>query len=92
MGPAAAARGYAAPARATDLSGLPFAYIDVGSAETFRDEGVAYADAIWQSGGDAELHVWPGAFHGSDTLAPRAALSQEARDARSRRLRRIVGR
>ncbi|MEV6732617.1 MULTISPECIES: alpha/beta hydrolase [unclassified Streptomyces] len=83
---------YAAPARATDLSGLPFAYIDVGSAETFRDEGVAYADAIWQSGGEAELHVWPGAFHGSDTLAPRAALSQEARDARSRWLRRIVGR
>ncbi|MCX4631923.1 hypothetical protein [Streptomyces sp. NBC_01443] len=50
------------------------------------------ADAIWQSGGETELHVWPGAFHGSDTLAPRAVLSQEARDARSRRLRRIVGR
>ncbi len=29
---------YAAPARAADLSGLPPAYIDVGSAETFRDE------------------------------------------------------
>ncbi|MFF3859620.1 alpha/beta hydrolase [Streptomyces sp. NPDC002209] len=83
---------YAAPARATDLSGLPFAYVDVGSAETFRDEAVAYADAIWRSGGEAELHVWPGAFHGSDTLAPRAALSLEARDTRSRWLRRIVGR
>ena len=31
---------YAAPARATDLSGLPPAFIDVGSAETFRDEDV----------------------------------------------------
>ena len=35
---------YAAPARATDLSGLPPAFIDVGSAETFRDEDVAYAE------------------------------------------------
>ncbi|MGK4585768.1 alpha/beta hydrolase fold domain-containing protein [Kitasatospora sp. HPMI-4] len=83
---------YAAPARATDLSGLPPAYVEVGSAETFRDEAVAYANAIWQAGGAAELHVWPGAFHGFDTLAPRAVLSREALDTRSRWLRRIVAR
>ncbi|MBT2382401.1 alpha/beta hydrolase [Streptomyces sp. ISL-11] len=81
---------YAAPARATDLSELPPAYIEVGSAETFRDEDVAYAHAIWQAGGQAELHVWPGACHGFDTFAPRAALSQDARDARTRWLRRIL--
>ncbi|MFE1381730.1 alpha/beta hydrolase [Streptomyces sp. NPDC058740] len=81
---------YAAPARAADLSGLPPAYIEVGSAETFRDECVAYADAIWRSGGQAELHVWPGAFHGFDTIAPRAALSQDAREARTRWLRRVL--
>ncbi|WP_030772623.1 MULTISPECIES: alpha/beta hydrolase [unclassified Streptomyces] len=81
---------YAAPARATDLSGLPPAYIDVGSVETFRDEDVAYADAIWRAGGQAELHVWPGAFHGFDSLAPEAALSQDARDARTRWLRRVL--
>ena len=34
---------YAAPARETDPSGLPPAFIDVGSAETFRHEDVAYA-------------------------------------------------
>ncbi|MCP2313697.1 alpha/beta hydrolase [Kitasatospora paracochleata] len=83
---------YAAPARAEDLSGLAPAYVEVGSAETFRDEAVAYANGIWQAGGDAELHVWPGAFHGFDTLAPRAALSRDARDARSRWLRRILAR
>ncbi|GAA2277352.1 alpha/beta hydrolase [Kitasatospora cystarginea] len=83
---------YAAPARATDLSELPPAYVEVGSAESFRDEAVAYANAIWQAGGEAELHVWPGAFHGFDTLAPQAVLSQDARDARSRWLRRIIGR
>ncbi|MCX4958120.1 alpha/beta hydrolase [Streptomyces virginiae] len=81
---------YAAPARATDLSGLPPAYIDVGSVETFRDEDVAYADALWRAGGQAELHVWPGACHGFDSLAPDAALSQDARDARTRWLRRVL--
>lgn len=37
---------YAAPARADDLSGLPPAFIDVGSAETFRDEDVTCASRI----------------------------------------------
>ncbi|MDH6628548.1 acetyl esterase/lipase [Streptomyces sp. LBL] len=83
---------YAAPARATDLSGLPPAYLDVGSAEMFRDEDIAYANAIWQSGGQAELHVWPGAFHGFDTFAPQATLSLDARDTRLRWLHRVLGR
>ena len=81
---------YAAPARATDLTRLPPAYIEVGSAETFRDEGVAYANAIWQAGGRAELHVWPGAFHGFDSFAPTAALSLDAQETRVRWLRRTL--
>ncbi|MFD7453689.1 alpha/beta hydrolase [Kitasatospora sp. NPDC059827] len=83
---------YAAPARATDLTGLPAAYLDVGSAETFRDEAVAYADALWKAGGEAELHVWPGACHGFDTLAPQAALARDAQEARTRWLRRVLQR
>ncbi|WP_327071442.1 alpha/beta hydrolase [Kitasatospora sp. NBC_01250] len=83
---------YAAPARATDLSALPPAYLEVGSAETFRDEVVAYANTLWQCGGEAELHVWSGAFHGFDALAPQAALTRDAREARSRWLRRLLGR
>ncbi|MFE5005628.1 alpha/beta hydrolase [Streptomyces sp. NPDC056696] len=81
---------YAAPSLAVDLSRLPPAYVDVGSAEMFRDEGVAYAGAIWQAGGQAELHVWPGAYHGFDSVAPKAALSQDARTARTRWLRRLL--
>ena len=80
---------YAAPARETDLSGLPPAFIDVGSAETFRDEDVAYASGIWQAGGVAELHVWPGGFHGFDMMAPQAAVSQAAKAARVSWLRRV---
>ena len=81
---------YAAPARAGDLSGLPPTFIDVGSAETFRDEDVTYASRIWQAGGVAELHVWPGGFHGFATMAPQAALSQEAVAAQLRWLRRLL--
>lgn len=80
---------YAAPARETDLSGLPPAFIDVGSAETFRDEDVAYASAIWRAGGVAELHVWPGGFHGFDSMVPHAAVAKAARSARQVWLRRL---
>jgi acetyl esterase/lipase len=83
--------GYAAPARAADLSGLPAAYLEVGTAETFRDEVIAFAERIWSVGGEAELHVWPGAFHGFDIFAPHAALSQDAREARLRWLKRLLG-
>lgn len=79
---------YAAPARATDLSGLPPAYVDVGSVDVFRDEAVGYASRIWQTGGDAELHVWPGGCHGFDQLVPEAVLSRRARATRMAWLRR----
>jgi acetyl esterase/lipase len=81
---------YAAPARATDLSGLPPAFIDVASAETFRDEDVAYASRIWAAGGVAELHVWPGGCHGFDLFVPDAPISQAARAARVAWLRRLL--
>lgn len=81
---------YAAPARAEDLTNLPPAFLDVGSAETFRDEVVAYASRLWQAGGVAELHVWPGGFHGFDGFAPQAAVSQAARAAHVSWLRRLL--
>ncbi|WP_155976897.1 alpha/beta hydrolase [Nocardia sp. 348MFTsu5.1] len=81
---------YAAPARAVNLAGLPPAFLDAGSAETFRDEIVSYASAIWRDGGVAELHVWPGGFHGHDTVIPQAALSQAAINAKHDWLRRLL--
>jgi acetyl esterase/lipase len=80
----------AAPARATDLAGLPPAFIDVGSAETFRDEAVQYAARLWQAGGRAELHVWSGGFHGFERSAPDAAISKDARAAKARWLSRML--
>ena len=81
---------YAAPARAADLSGLPPAYLDVGSVETFRDEVLDYAARIWRAGGVAELHVWPGGYHGFESLAPAAAISVAARQTRLDWLRRLL--
>lgn len=66
------------------------AYVDAGSAEVFRDEAVDYATRIWAAGGQAELHVWAGGFHGFDALFPRAALSASARRVRSDWLGRIL--
>ncbi len=82
---------YAVPARAADLTGLPPAFLDAGSAETFRDEVVGYAQRLWAAGGNAELHVWPGAYHGFDTFAPQAAISQHAMMARGQWLARLLG-
>jgi acetyl esterase/lipase len=81
---------YAAPARAADLSGLPPAFLDVGSVDMFRDETLDYAARIWRAGGAAELHVWPGGFHGFELIAPAAAISIEARQARIAWLRRLL--
>lgn len=74
---------YDAPGRATDLAGLPPAFIDCGSMEVFRDENVAYASALWAAGVPTELHVWPGGFHGFDSIAPHTALAHVASDARN---------
>lgn len=84
---------YAAPARAADLSGLAPAYIEVGAAEVFRDESTAYATRIWAAGGQAELHVWSGGYHGFSGFSPDAAVSRaalEARDSWVRRALRLV--
>jgi acetyl esterase/lipase len=81
---------YAAPARARDLSGLPPTYLDVGSAEVFRDEVVAYASAIWAAGGDLALRVWQGAFHGADMMAPNSRLAADMFDARDKWIRHLL--
>lgn len=67
---------YAAAARAADLAGLPPAYLAVGTADLFVDEDIAYAQRLIAAGVPTELHVYPGAFHGSEGLIPAAALSR----------------
>jgi acetyl esterase/lipase len=72
---------YAAPARADDLRGLAPAFIGVGTLDVFRDENIEYARRLLEAGVSTELHVYPGAPHGFEGLAPKAVVSQQfARD------------
>lgn len=67
---------YAAAARATDLAGLPPAYIPVGELDLFLDENITYAQRLMQAGVPTELHIYRGCYHGSDVFAPDADASQ----------------
>lgn len=67
---------YAAPARATDLAGLPPAYIAVGTLDLFLDEDIEYARRLVAAGVRVELHVYPSVFHASPTSIPNAAVSR----------------
>ena len=80
---------YAAPARATDLAGLPPAYISVCEYDPLRDEGIAYAQALLSAGVSVELHLFPGTFHGS-TLVAEAQVSQRMISETSAVLRRAL--
>jgi acetyl esterase/lipase len=82
---------YAAPARATDLSGLPPIFLDVASTEVFRDETVAFGSRIWADGGIAELHVLPGGFHAFENVAPDSTLGRRVIATRAAWLRRVLG-
>lgn len=66
---------YAAPMRATDLSGLPPAYIATAEFCPNRDEGIGYALRLLQAGVSVELHQTAGTFHGSQAIVS-AAVSQ----------------
>jgi acetyl esterase/lipase len=65
-----------APARLDDFAGLPPAYIEVGELDIFRDESIAYAQALYGAGVSCELHVHPGAPHGHDWLTVDSAISR----------------
>ncbi len=60
---------YAAPARATDLAGLPPAYLCVGALDLFLEEDMDYAARLLAAGVPTELHVLPGAYHAFETAA-----------------------
>lgn len=68
---------YSAPTRATDLTGLPPTFIDVGDQDMFMDEDLEFAGRLKDAQVPVELHVYPGAYHASEVFAPAAELSQK---------------
>jgi acetyl esterase/lipase len=66
----------AAPARSDDLSGLPPAWIGVGTNDLFYNEDVAYAGRLEAAGVPCDLEVVDGAFHGFDGVCAKAEVSR----------------
>jgi acetyl esterase/lipase len=66
----------AVPSRREDLSGLPPAWLGVGTLDLFHDEDVAYAERLRAAGVPCQLEIVDGAFHGFDGIAPKAPVSQ----------------
>jgi acetyl esterase/lipase len=60
----AATSPYAAPARATDLAGLPPAFVQVGALDPLRDEGLEYARRLMEAGVAVELYCAARQHHG----------------------------
>jgi acetyl esterase/lipase len=83
---------YAAAARATDLRGLPPAYIPVGDLDLFVDENITYAQRLLAAGVPTELHVYPGAFHGFNGFVPSAEISRRFNADRDQALKRMLHR
>jgi acetyl esterase/lipase len=67
---------YASAFRATNLEGLPPAYITVGDIDLFAREDIDYAGRLISAGVSAELHVYPGGCHAFDMLVPGADISK----------------
>jgi acetyl esterase/lipase len=71
---------YASACRAKDLTGLPPAYIAIGDLDLFLQEGLTYAGRLIAAGVATELHVYPGACHGFDMMAPEAKIARQANE------------
>ena len=64
------------PARHDDLSGLPPAWIGVGTHDLFHDEDLAYAERLTAAGVPCQVETVQGAFHGFDLVVPKASVSK----------------
>lgn len=67
---------YAAPARRSDMTGLPPTWIGVGDLDVFHDENVAYAERLTAAGVPCKLVTVPGMYHGADGIARKASSMQ----------------
>lgn len=75
----AAVSDYAAPARCRDLSGLPPAWLGVGTYDLFLEEDLCYARRLNEAGAACEVQVVERAYHGFDAVSRTAKVSQAFR-------------
>lgn len=78
---------YSVAARREDLTGLPPAWIGVGTLDLFNNEDVAYAQKLRACGVACELVIVPGAFHGFDVFSDDLPVIRDFRESQMAALR-----
>ncbi len=78
------------PARRLDLSGLPPAWIGVGTTDMFHAEDLAYAQRLSECGVECEVYTVPGAFHGFDVFDHTLQIVQKFRESQVSALRKYL--
>ncbi|WNG44357.1 alpha/beta hydrolase [Archangium minus] len=81
---------HAVPSRREDLSGLPPAWLGVGTCDLFHDEDLAYARRLEAAGVPCDVAVVPGAFHGFDVITRSAGVARDFRGLYTAALRRAL--
>jgi acetyl esterase/lipase len=80
----------AVPARAAELAGVASILITCSELDPLLDEAVDYAVRLLWAGVATELHVFPGACHGFDSLLPDWETSQHLFELQGTALRRAL--
>jgi acetyl esterase/lipase len=78
---------YAAPARAENFTGLPSAYIDVGTLDIFANENKQYASRLRDAGVQVEWHLYTGVPHGFEFRGRSSKIHQAAQSNRHTAMR-----
>jgi acetyl esterase/lipase len=81
---------YSVPARRADLTGLPPAWIGVGSIDLFHDECREYADRLRAAGVPCRFELIDAAPHGFASIAPTARIAMAFKDSSSRFLQEVL--
>lgn len=74
------ASAYSVPAIATDLAGLPPAYLCIGEADIFLDEVCAYAKRLRDAGVVQKCQTYPGMFHAGESLGYGTSIGRQMSD------------
>ncbi|MYL61134.1 alpha/beta hydrolase fold domain-containing protein, partial [Virgibacillus halodenitrificans] len=69
---------YAVPSLAENYRNLPPTYTCVGDLDPFKDETLDYVQKLSEAGVPVEFHLYPGCFHGFESMVPEAAISKKA--------------
>jgi acetyl esterase/lipase len=80
LSPDDAIPGYAVPARASELAGLPPTFITVGNLDGLLDEDIDYARRLIAAGVPTDLHVFADAPHAFDSMLAGTAIAGRAGD------------